>query len=208
MAEWKLFDGASADVSTFEFHEHRERAPHLEQGVHQGRLRLAADFVREAVDRVEDRVTKPCHVMDLGCGDGGLLSLISRLPWTIAWGYDFQPSNAQGWQERNVTAHALNFVEVFDELPVADVYVMTEVLEHLTDPHLMVRKIRARSDNVQLVASSPFTEHAGSHDACHAWAWDQDGYAALMRDAGFSVVRHETTGMFQVIHAIARTSAL
>lgn len=208
MAEWKLFEGERAHVSTFEFHEHRERAPHLEQGAHQGRLRLASDFVREAVDRVEGRATAPATVIDLGCGDGGLLSLISRLPWVNSFGYDFQPSNVRGWDERNVNALSFDFVEGFDHVPDADVYVMTEVLEHLTDPHEFVKKIRARGDRVQLVASSPFTEHAGSHDACHAWAWDQNGYRALMMQAGFSVVRHETVGMFQVIHAIARTSAL
>lgn len=202
MAEWRLFTGDAAHVSTFEFHEHRERAPHLEQGVHQGRLRLAADFVREAVDRVETRVKAPATVIDLGCGDGGLLSLVSRLPWVNAFGYDFQPSNARGWEERNVHAKALNFVAEFDGLPAADVYVMTEVLEHLTNPHDFVQKIAMRE--AQLVASSPFTEHSGSHDECHAWAWDEEGYKQLMRQAGFKVVRHETTGMFQVIHAVLR----
>lgn len=200
MAEYKLFEGDTADVSTFGFHEHRERAPHLEQWVHQGRLKLAADMVREAVDRVEGRVTAPAEVIDLGCGDGGLLSLISRLPWVNAWGYDFQPSNAQGWLERNVSALALDFVSEFDSIPDADVYVMTEVLEHLTDPHGMVKKIAARG--AQIVASSPWTEHAGSHDACHAWAWDQAGYKALLERAGYMVVRHEEDGMFQVIHGV------
>jgi len=202
VAEYKLFVDDVAHVSTYAFHEHRERAPHLEQGIHQGRLQLAADFVREAVDRVETRVTVPCTVIDLGCGDGGLLSLISRLPWVNAYGFDFQPSNKQGWDERNVKAYGLDFVNEFDGIGDADVYVMTEVLEHLTDPHGFVKKIRDRGDGVQLVASSPFTEHAGSHDECHAWAWDQDGYRALMVQAGFNVVRHETTGMFQVIHAV------
>ena len=200
MAEWKLFDGDAAFVSSFEFHEHRDRAPHLEQGVHQGRLYKAYDFVREAVDLVEGRQTIPATVIDLGCGDGGLLSLISRLPWVNSWGYDFQPSNARGWEERNVRAFSMNFVDDFAQVDDADVYVMTEVLEHLTDPHGFVKKIFERGG--QLVASSPFTEHAGSHDECHAWAWDQDGYAALMRHAGFKVVRHETVGMFQVIHAV------
>jgi SAM-dependent methyltransferase len=204
VAEYKLFVDDVAHVSTYAFHEHRERAPHLEQGIHQGRLQLAADFVREAVDRVEGRTTRPAVVIDLGCGDGGLLSLISRLPWTNSFGYDFQPSNVRGWDERNVQALSFDFVEGFEHVPDADVYVMTEVLEHLTDPHGFVKKIRARGDRVQLVASSPFTEHAGSHDECHAWAWDQDGYKALMMQAGFNVVRHETTGMFQVIHAVPR----
>ena len=204
MAEYKLFEGDVADVSTFEFHEHRERAPHLEQGVHQGRLKLAADFVREAVDRVEGRTARPAVVIDLGCGDGGLLSLISRLPWTNSFGYDFQPSNVHGWDERNVQALSFDFVEGFEHVPNADVYVMTEVLEHLTDPHGFVQQIRARGDQVQLVASSPWTEHIGSHDACHAWAWDMEGYKQLMWQAGFNVVRHEEVGMFQVIHAVSR----
>jgi len=204
MAEYKLYEGDFADVSSFAFHEHRERAPHLEQGVHQGRLRLAADFVREAVDRVETRITAPAIVIDLGCGDGGLLSLISRLPWVNSFGYDFQPSNVKGWDERNVNALSFDFVTGFEHVPNADVYVMTEVLEHLTDPHGMVKNIRDRGDRVQLVASSPWTEHIGSHDGCHAWAWDQDGYKTLMERSGFDVVRHETTGMFQVIHAVAR----
>jgi 2-polyprenyl-3-methyl-5-hydroxy-6-metoxy-1,4-benzoquinol methylase len=203
MAEYKLFSGVVADVSTFTFHEHRERAPHLEQGVHQGRLRLAADFVREAVDRVETRMQYPADVVDLGCGDGGLLSLLSRLPFTNVLGFDFQPSNKEGWLERNVNAQAMNFVDDFHKVPDADVYVMTEVLEHLTDPHAMVRNIR-RHPQTQLVASSPWTEHSTSHDACHAWAWDEEGYKQLMWQAGFKVVRHETTGMFQVIHAVPK----
>lgn len=204
MAEYKLFEGDVAHVSTFEFHEHRDRAPHLEQGVHQGRLRLAADFVREAVDRVETRVTAPAVVIDLGCGDGGLLSLISRLPWVNSFGYDFQPSNVQGWTDRNVNGLSFDFIGGFEHVPDADVYIMTEVLEHLTDPHGFVKKIATRGAQVQLVASSPWTENAGSHDACHAWAWDQEGYERLMWQAGFNVARHETDGMFQVIHAIPR----
>jgi len=200
MAEWKLFTDDVAGVSTFEFHEHRERAPHLEQGAHQGRLYKAYDFVREAVDRVETRMENPAVVVDLGCGDGGLLSLVSRLPFIEASGYDFQPSNSQGWRERNVKGTPLNFVDEFDKVWNADVYVMTEVLEHLTDPHGFVKKIAERKS--QLVASSPFTEHSGSHDECHAWAWDEEGYKQLMWQAGFKVVRHETTGMFQVIHAV------
>lgn len=201
MAEYKLFDGDEAAVSTFAFHEHRERAPHLEQGIHQGRLSLAADFVREAVDRVDGRIFMPATVIDLGCGDGGLLSLISRLPWTNAFGFDFQPSNEQGWIERNVNGARLDFVNEFDKVPNADVYVLTEVLEHLTNPHKMVQQLCTRG-KIQIVASSPFTEWQFSHDECHAWAWDQDGYAALMRNAGLKVVRHETVGMFQVIHAV------
>jgi len=192
--EAKLFDDDVAHVSTFAFHEHRERAPHLEQYVHRGRLDAAAS----AVLRACVGVSGVPFVVDLGCGDGGLLSLLPE--HITAVGYDFQPTNTAGWAERVVVAHASNFVERWDdEIPQADVYVMTEVLEHLTDPHEMVRRVRRR--NAQLVASSPWTETYESHDECHAWAWDTEGYAAMIRTAGFKIVEHTTTGMFQIVWA-------
>lgn len=190
--EARLFDGDTPHVSTFEFHEHRERAPHLEQPVHRGRLDAAAGAVLRACVGIDWPV-----VVDLGCGDGGLLSLLPE--HITATGFDFQPSNQAGWADRAVIAYGWNFVEQWDEIPQADVYVMTEVLEHLNDPHEMVRRVRRR--NAQLVASSPWTETYESHDECHAWAWDMEGYANMIRTAGFKIVEHVTTGMFQVMWA-------
>jgi hypothetical protein len=187
--EWKLFDGDVPHVSTFEFHEHRDRAPHLEQSVHLGRLTRACDFIMMNTGGVSRWV-------DLGCGDGGLL-MLGKSRGLYGIGYDFQPSNAMGWNERGVFATSLNFVEHWDLVVDADVYSITECLEHLADPHQMVRQIHER--NACIVASSPWTEHAGSHDECHAWAWDQQGYAQLLTDAGFTVDQHVTDGMFQII---------
>ena len=130
---------------------------------------------------------------------GGFLSLFNDDKYTIAVGYDFQPANAAGWEQRRVHASALNFVEHWDAINWADVYVITEVLEHLTDPHAMVRRIYERG--AQLVCSSPWNETYDSHDACHAWAWDRDGYAKMITDAGFDIVAHETWNQFQVVWA-------
>lgn len=204
--EWKLFDGDVPFVSTFEFHRDRERAPHIDQPTHQNRLAVAARMAR-AVDH-EWRGDSAPHIVDLGCGDGGLVARL-REDGLSAWGYDFQPSNAAGWRERGVTefCERLNFVEHWAHVRVADLYVITECLEHLADPHGMLRGIRDRG--AQIVASSPAKEHAGSHDACHAWAWDMDGYAELMRNAGFDVreqVRDVIGGMFQLIWAVPRVS--
>ena len=211
VAEWKLFDGDVAFVSTVEFHADRERAPHLEQPVHRDRLLLAESFILDAVGHIistrqlgdTSRVT----VSDLGCGDGGLLQRLNAYPTIEAWGYDFQPSNALGWGERGVVGVPLNVFGTADvinaDVSLGDVVSMTEVLEHLTDPHAVVRALARRLDVRYVVASSPHTEHAESHDECHAWAWDVAGYEALFNTAGFNVIRHETTGMFQVILAEA-----
>lgn len=196
MTEWRLFaEGETPHVSTAEFHADRERAPHLEQPIHRPRLELARDFVLDAASRVS---LTPVGVTDLGCGDGGLLSLLKDWGDIEAWGYDFQPSNAAGWWERGVAARALDVFGVErSKATLGEVAVCTEVLEHLADPHEVVRWIAERS--TYLVASSPWTETDVSHDACHAWAWNQEGYRALLEGGGFEVIRHETTGMFQVI---------
>jgi hypothetical protein len=210
MTEHKLFTGDIPEVSTAGFHEHRERAPHLEQPAHQQRLRRAAKFVIAATnDLIGRNQYRGVGVSDLGCGDGGLLQLLTPLAGVTAWGYDFQPSNQAGWRERGVTAELL---DVFTptglncRAVVGNIAVTTEVLEHLADPHGTVRRIR-EAGALWLVASSPWNEHPGSHDACHAWAWDTDGYAALLTQGGWQIERHETVDQFQVVLAHARGDA-
>lgn len=196
MSEWKLFDGPVPYVSTAEFHRDRARAPHLEQDWHRGRLYRAVRFVSEAAGELAG----PATVSDLGCGDGGLLSLVKDIPGATAWGYDFQPSNAAGWAERGVTAEQ---ADVFGtdraRVRLGDIVVMTEVLEHLADPHGVLRWVRGTARS--LVCSSPFNESDRVHDECHAWAWDREGYAAMIEAAGWEIVRHEQTELFQVVMA-------
>jgi hypothetical protein len=200
VAEWKLFTGDVPHVSTPEFHAGRERAPHLEQPVHRPRLVLAAAAVRIAATLHAGREGgAPATVSDLGCGDGGLLSLVQDLPGVDgAWGYDFQPSNEAGWVERKVDAvQADVFGADRDTVRFGDITVVTEVLEHLADPHGVVRWIGENSRFI--VASSPWNETPEYHDECHAWAFDVAGYRALIEQGGFRVLRHETVMQFQVV---------
>jgi hypothetical protein len=197
MSEWKLFEGDVPHVSTAAFHADRPRAPHLEQAGHRERLEIAAAYVRHAAEDVGG-----ASVSDLGCGDGGLLSLIQDCDDILwAWGYDFCPANAAGWKERGVEAHALDvFGGDWDQVDTGNIVVMTEVLEHLADPHGSLRKLRSRGVK-WLVCSSPWNEKPGMHSAEHAWAWDQQGYADLITGAGWEIVRHEQAGLFQVVLA-------
>jgi len=184
VAEYRLFpEGTIPEHTTPSWYADRERAPHLEQGIHQGRLHLTAQMVRAA---------NPADVVDLGSGDGGLLTLIRDIP---AWGYDLQPSNLDGARERGVD---VRYGDVVDgDIEWAELAVATEMLEHLVDPHDFVRRIAAHAE--WIVASSPWTETADSHYEFHCFAWDMDGYRALIEQAGFQVVRHEKADMFQVI---------
>lgn len=198
MSEWRLFpEGSTPAWTTPTWYEDRPRAPHLEEGAHRDRLVLAGDMVRDAVDRFGVR-----SVVDLGCGDGGLLSLLQGLSFetdTPMWGYDLQRSNVTpAVLERDVDVRYGDVVA--GEVEWGELAVATEMLEHLLDPHEFVRRVGARSRVI--VASSPFTETGASHYEFHTWAFDMDGYRALIEQAGYHVERHETTSMFQVLMGV------
>lgn len=197
MAEWRLFpEGTVPHVSTFEFHANRERAPHLDQPAHWPRLHVAGQFIREAAGELGTW-------SDLGCGDGGLLS-VTQDAFSRAWGYDFQPSNAAAWPERHVTAYQLDAFDPANRsrVKLGRVVSCTEVLEHVADPHGVLAWLHDSPVTENLVCSSPVNENADSHDECHAWAWDYDGYAALVAGAGWDIWRHEVISTFQVIWAL------
>jgi len=191
--EWRLFEeGTTPYVSTAEFHRDRERAPHLEQAHHRARMELALECVRAA----ENWYAKPT-LCDLGAGDGGFLTLVA--PYVSrAWGYDLCPANVAGAAERGVNVELRDFTAEKPEL--GTVVTTLEVLEHVARPHALVKALWQAGVRV-LIASSPVDETEASHDAVHAWAWDMDGYRALVESGGWTVVRHETAGRYQVVLA-------
>ncbi len=187
--EWRLFDrGTVPEWTTPEWYAGIERAPHLDQPLHRGRLELAA--------RLASSTPAATSLVDLGAGDGGLLSLVAD-DFLVSWGYDLQPLNVEGARERGVDVRRADVLK--DPIDWAETAVCTEMLEHLVDPHAFVAEIRNHS--IYLVCSSPFTETPEFHYGHHAWAWDQEGYAKMITEAGWQIVRHETVDMFQVVLA-------
>lgn len=196
--EWRLFEEDTVPhVSTEEFHRDRERVRHLEQPAHRDRFDLALDFVRGAAHRYGAPT-----LSDLGAGDGGFLTTVD--PFVAhAWGYDFCPANVAGAAERDVEVVHADITAV-DRVALGTIVTLMTVLEHLADPHGLLRRLWLSPGVKEVVASSPAIETDVSHDACHAWAWDVDGYRTLFERAGWKVARHETTPYFQVILARRR----
>lgn len=186
MAEWRLFpEGTVPEYTTKEWYAERETAPHVDQALHRPRLDLAAAMINGLADTT---------VSDLGAGDGGLLTLLR--PGHVGWGYDLQPTNVEAAAIRQVDVMLADVLA--DPISYGEVSVATEMIEHLLDPHAFV----AANPSTYMVASSPWTENDQDHYGYHTWAWDQPGYRALFEGAGWRVVMHDTTGMFQVLMAV------
>jgi hypothetical protein len=192
MSEWRLFEeGTIPECTTAAWYDGRETAPHLEQTAHRARLIRSAELVGQAA--FAQRLTT---LVDLGSGDGGLLSLLG--PRIRGWGYDLAPANVTAAKDRGVDVRHGDVLT--DQLEWGQIAVATEMLEHLVDPHAFVRTIAEHSP--VLVCSSPWQERPGHAYEFHTWAFDFDGYRALVEQGGFTVQRHEAVGPFQVMLAV------
>lgn len=175
MTEWRLFDqGTVPAFCTNEFFNRHPWVPPTDQVGHAERIHLVADMVKSHLGAART-------LSDLGCGDGSLLKLIRDLPLRM-WGYDAGRENVTRGRSDGLDVHCADFLT--DKVDLGDIVVMSEVLEHLIDPHGLLDTIAAD----RMVASSPASETNEWHYEHHAWCWDMDGYRALFEDAGWTVL--------------------
>lgn len=155
---------------------------HIDNRVHQARLISAAETAMALSDQLGG-----VAICDIGSCDGGLLELIR--PEYTAFGYDvIQISIKYGREVRGVDLRYGN-VTGNPKLELAPVLVCTEMLEHLKDPHGFLKELR-RASIEYAIFSSPHSETAQYHEWNHAWAWDREGYANMITDAGWEIVSH------------------
>lgn len=202
--EARLFEeGTVPEWTTPEWYAQRETAPHLEQEGHHERLLMAADFVTSAIVKIEaEDEYAQAQVLDLGAGDGGLLSIVP-VPKGCGIGFDLQQSNVDAAAARGVDVRLRNVIDdpsVDEYADLRTILVVTEMLEHLIDPHGFLHRLAA-TDARWLVASSPYTETTQYHYEYHTWAWDLEGYAELLEQAGWMVVRQATAWISQTVLA-------
>lgn len=192
MAEYRLHDpGTIPECTTPQWYAGREHAPHLEQPTHRARLLAAAAAVIEAA-----QTRGLSTVVDLGAGDGGLLSLLG--PDITGWGYDLQPTNVIAARGRNVDVRLADIT--IAPIMWGEIVVATELLEHLRDPHGLVA--RAARHGWALVCSAPCGETPEQHYEHHVWAWDQSGFAEMITGGGWRIVHHGTVAATQIVLAI------
>lgn len=179
MTEWRLFDEGTVPIFCTEgFFNRHPWVPPGDQVGHAERTRMVADLVAEF--RSDART-----LSDLGCGDGSLLAMIRDLGLK-RWGYDAGWANVHRAQGLGLPVTYADFLT--EPVEYGDIVVMSEVLEHLLDPHGLLKSL----PDCRLIVSSPAAETDQWHYIHHAWAWDEDGYAKLLTDAGWKIVEHRS----------------
>lgn len=193
MREDRLFpEGTVPEYTQPSWYAGRDTAPHVDEAMHRPRLEIAAGYVRSVW---EEGLT----VVDLGGGDGGLLSLLNDIPADAKWGYDLQQTNVDAAALRNQDIRYGNVLT--DPIVWGDIAIATEMIEHLFDPHAFVANVATHSQ--YFIASSPWNESAEAHYGFHTWAWDVEGYLALLSNHGWRTLANDVTGMFHVVLAEA-----
>jgi hypothetical protein len=134
---------------------------------HRVRVAVTAQFAHALTGHVDTAA-------DLSCGDA---AIINALDVGTRYLGDFAPGYP-------ITGPIDDTIE---QVPVVDLFVCCETLEHVDDPALTLKKVRAKTR--ALVLSTPVDAFQDTNPE-HYWAWSREGVEAMLVAAGFSVVVH------------------
>lgn len=155
-------------ASTFDKYQKRG-AYHWEQVNPKNIFRYNA-FVKARYDQVVSLIPKKSkRILDVGCGDGVLLSLIGRKSQAILYGIDPDPVSLTAARQKVKAKFVLGKAE---KLPfknnLFDVVVATEIIEHLSHPaKLLAEARRVLKSGGRLIVTSPVKTDSGLTDPLH-----------------------------------------
>ena len=179
------------------FYDTRAHAPHIDQPNSSLRLHIAEGIISKLI-----RFQNIKSIIELGCGDAGLLSrLASSFPNCTFTGYDLMTTNIEYAPIRtrglkNIKITLQDFTKI--NIPFYDLCIMTEVLEHLIDPDLIIAKIKSK----HLFCSSPIGEKTPHHDSTHLWGWDKEDFQRLFTASNWRISYYLIGAPIQYIHCV------
>lgn len=197
--EEKLFIEKPEWICNEDWQSSHVAAHHIDEEHHCMRLLAVKAFIEFSHKFLNVR-----SLVDIGCGDGGLLESVKKLnlPDLKLRGYDYSRTcydYAIHTRKLDGIVSHMNFESKITEIDDSDCYVCSEVLEHLETPREFLKNIKQIKRFRIFIASSPTTDTKEHHYIHHAWAWDNEGYVKMFTDVGFKVLKVLLIDGFQVL---------
>jgi hypothetical protein len=134
---------------------------------HKVRVAVTAQFAHALAGHVDSGA-------DLSCGDGTILS-------SLDIGTRYFGDYAPGYSLTGPIDDTL------EQIPMVDLFVCCETLEHLDDPDVTLKAVRGKAKT--LVLSTPVDAFQDGNLE-HYWAWSREGVETMLVAAGFTVVAY------------------
>ncbi|MEL0457066.1 class I SAM-dependent methyltransferase [Flavobacteriaceae bacterium SZ-1-7] len=167
-------------------------------------------------DNVRDEMLKylpdePKTIIDIGCGNGAFAEVLKEQTSAEVWGIEYMPNEAAVAKEKLHKVYSGRCEDYIDDLPenYFDVIYFNDVLEHLVDPYMVLKKIQSKlSDNGRIISSIPNVryhntfmrllvrkdwkyEDFGVMDRTHLRFFTKKSILRMYLDLGYNVVIHE-----------------
>lgn len=150
-------------------------------------------------------------VLDVGCGTGAFARQIKDEYKTETWGIEFMPDQAEEAKKFLDKVYIGKCEDFLDELPndYFDVIYFNDVLEHLSDPYLVLNQMKSKlKKKGKLISSLPNIRY---HDALKMliinkdWKYDRSGVMdhthlrfftkksikRMYENSGFKIITHK-----------------
>ena len=113
-------------------------------------------------------------IADMSCGS-------SYIPFVLGQEYGVEPLLGDlipGYQYQGTLQ------ETVPQLPLVDLFICTETIEHVEDPDADLRLIRVHARN--LLLTTPLDEPPDYSEG-HLWRWDREGVEEILAGADFKI---------------------
>ena len=107
---------------------------------------------------IEDIIKKNQRILDCGCGDGSLLTLLANNKQATGYGIDIDENNILNCIKKNIPVYHGDILEGLQALPSKsfDVVVLSQTLQQIQDPYKILTEI-SRVGKIAIVSFPNFS---------------------------------------------------
>ncbi|OGI20837.1 MAG: hypothetical protein A3B68_09915 [Candidatus Melainabacteria bacterium RIFCSPHIGHO2_02_FULL_34_12] len=152
--------------------------------------------------KISKHLEKNSKILEIGYGNGQLLSTIQKKGYKNLYGTDFTDENSEVLLKKRIKVATSNIEERFPFNESFDVIIMNNVIEHFSNPKKVLKICKEHlSENGKIILITPnstafelkiFKKHwAGFHAPRHTFIFNRQNIKELATNLGFKDVSFE-----------------